>query len=482
MRTKNGLQSRRQRFNKIDEGISYEDEDAKQSSARSLYIAGAPGSGKTAVLIEAAVSAAKKGMRVLIVAPTGQLVHALKTQLPDFDGVENIEINTIHGVLQYKRPGADSKVKWYPPSALRRVDLILIDEASQYDDKEWVRLFQCIKEQPQSPFLAASADFQQLQPLTSGKVCNAQCEQMPTEKLTTVYRTNDPEHLLFLNRIREEQPRKETIREYFGERHWSGWTLDSSVKHGMQIAKEKRKHFYWLTCTNAGASKVCEAALRVEGITEEELRKGYPGDPSSKSRLRIVAKEGILLRLTRNQDKRRGFVNGALAVVYEELDDGVIIAKLVETGNMVLIHPMEENGMTFLPCCYGYATTIRRAQGASLDIGCLYFDFKKHHAGRGYGYVGVSRFRSRAGVHLHCVLRQSDFLPVGADKEDEHWQRGYDSLNSSDSEFEGHRHMGTLEEDDFDEEYDNDDENSNALNRPADPEMYESTFNADFGF
>ena len=106
---------------------------------------------------------------------------------------------------------------------------------------------------------------------------------------------------------------------------------------------------------------------------------------------------------------------------------------------MVLIHPMEENGMTFLPCCYGYATTIRRAQGASLDIGCLYFDLKKHHSGRGYAYVGVSRFRSRAGCHLHGVLRQSDFLPVGADMDSEHWERGYDSLNSSDSEYEGNR-------------------------------------------
>ena len=102
---------------------------------------------------------------------------------------------------------------------------------------------------------------------------------------------------------------------------------------------------------------------------------------------------------------------------------------------------------------------------------------------RGYAYVGVSRFRTRKGCHLYGVLRQSDFMPVGADKEEEHWERGYDSLNSSDSEFEGHRHMGgEFEEDDFEGEYDKEDSNSNALNRPADPEMYESTFNADFGF
>ena len=160
------------------------------------------------MLIEAAVSAAKKGMRVLIICPTGQLVHALKSQLPETEGIENVEINTIHGVLQYKRPGADSKVKWSPPSALRRIDLILIDEASQYDDNEWVRLLQCINEQPQSPFVAAVADFQQLQPLGSGEYCRRGCEGMPTETLDTVYRTNDPEHLLFQNRIRSEQPTK----------------------------------------------------------------------------------------------------------------------------------------------------------------------------------------------------------------------------------------------------------------------------------
>ena len=71
---------------------------------------------------------------------------------------------------------------------------------------------------------------------------------------------------------------------------------------------------------------------------------------------------------------------------------------------------------------------------------------------RGYAYVGVSRFRTRKGCHLYGILRQSDFLPVGADKEGEHWERGYDSLNDSDSEYEGNRHMGFEEGDPDDEE------------------------------
>ena len=99
---------------------------------------------------------------------------------------------------------------------------------------------------------------------------------------------------------------------------------------------------------------------------------------------------------------------------------------------MVLVHPVEEDGARFLPCCYGYATTIRRAQGASLEHGCIYFDQKRHAAGRGYGYVAVSRFRSRAGCHVIGKLRRTDFLPVGDEKDTEVLERGYESKSSGD--------------------------------------------------
>ena len=110
----------------------------RDNSWRWLYIAGKPGSGKTAVLLEAAIEHCQ-AMSVLIVCPTGYQVFSYKARLPDVPGVENIRVDTIHGVLQYKRPGADSKVKWAPPSALRRIELLLIDEASQFEDTEWGR-------------------------------------------------------------------------------------------------------------------------------------------------------------------------------------------------------------------------------------------------------------------------------------------------------------------------------------------------------
>ena len=106
-----------------------------------MYIQGPPGSGKTLLLLEIAIRCGRMGLKVLIVCPTGTNVYGFKSQLPEFDGVELISVDTIQGVLKYKRPGADSQVAWAPPSALRNFDVLLCDEASQYEDLDWERFF-----------------------------------------------------------------------------------------------------------------------------------------------------------------------------------------------------------------------------------------------------------------------------------------------------------------------------------------------------
>ena len=70
---------------------------------------------------------------------------------------------------------------------------------------------------------------------------------------------------------------------------------------------------------------------------------------------------------------------------------------------MILVHPVSAGRADAmhecLHCAYGYATIIRRAQGASLDYVCLYFD-ADFPPDRGYGYVGASRCRNAAGLLL----------------------------------------------------------------------------------
>ena len=63
---------------------------------------------------------------------------------------------------------------------------------------------------------------------------------------------------------------------------------------------------------------------------------------------------------------------------------------------------------------------------------------------------------------MYGKLRRSDFLPVGEEKEDEDVERGYESMNSSDSEYNGERDYEQLrmqpQDGDSGSEYDSDDE------------------------
>ena len=84
----------------------------------------------------------------------------------------------------------------------------------------------------------------------------------------------------------------------------------------------------------------------------------------------------------------------------------------------VLVYPLTRNGHKFLPVAYGYATTMRRAQGATLEGVGLLFDRRKPD--RGYAYVGTSRAKLRSNVFHVGRLRQTDWLPVGEANDQEH--------------------------------------------------------------
>ena len=51
----------------------------------------------------------------------------------------------------------------------------------------------------------------------------------------------------------------------------------------------------------------------------------------------------------------------------------------------ILVHEITADGITFMPATYAYATTVRRAQGMTLDMVGLRFD--RRNPDRGYAYV-----------------------------------------------------------------------------------------------
>eukprot|EP00973_Karenia_brevis_P057477 7994990-Karenia_brevis.AAC.1 len=84
-----------------------------------------------------------------------------------------------------------------------------------------------------------------------------------------------------------------------------------------------------------------------------------------------------------------------------------------------------------MPYCYGYAMTMRRSQGSTMEMVCLWFDHK-YPAHRGYAYVGASRVRRAEDLVLMGKLRRTDWLPVGGeDNPDEQVKRDEDSASTA---------------------------------------------------
>ena len=126
----------------ITSGVCSLDENEDREAMRWLYVCGKPGSGKSEVLIHAAVRAADTGANVLILCPTGALCCAYKERLPAND---RIATETLHSAFAITRK-ADKLVEYAPPSRLRKYDLMLIDEASQISDAVFRHVFLALKD------------------------------------------------------------------------------------------------------------------------------------------------------------------------------------------------------------------------------------------------------------------------------------------------------------------------------------------------
>ena len=172
------------------------------------------------------------------------------------------------------------------------------------------------------------------------------------------------------------------------------------------------KHCAVLAVTNQGAAHFNQARLALElSDVAQALAAGHGilSDPAYGEQ-NFIAVVGARVRLTQNLDKERGFVNGAMGVITQVFAPDIFVVKTLE-GVLLLIHRVQQQRLKFLPVTYAYATTMRRAQGATLELVALWFDRRRPDSG--YAYVGASRARTRTDVCRLGRLRRSDWRPVG---------------------------------------------------------------------
>ena len=402
-------QQQKEVLERIADGISVEDATAALGSCRILQVAGGPGTGKTEVVIAATNKALRSGCKVLIAGPIGLLVSMYRTKLPPHP---NLTMETLHSAFQVVR---DKDAPYVPPGRLRHFDLIIFDEISQIEAEVWEKLKVALSELQPGPFVVFVGDFQQLQPIHGGPCLRedlrTQVEQGELPLVVLQHhpgaRSVDPLMLNFLEGVRKVQPSRQSLCDFFEGRIWPA-NIAQAVWNARNIEDEEHCTFTFLTVTNKGAAAFNHARLWLSFPWAARAIEAGQGIPTDKET--VVLEEGMRLRLTWNVDKTRGFVNGQTGIVRAVLRPDVFVL-LSDQGTSILVHPISVRGRKFLPVTYGWATTMRRAQGSTLDRVCLSFD--RRVADRGYAYVGLSRVKMQAHVYHFGKLRRTDWRPVG---------------------------------------------------------------------
>ena len=172
------------------------------------------------------------------------------------------------------------------------------------------------------------------------------------------------------------QPSRNCLENFFHGRRLSR-DKDAAVQQALRIERATGKQFTFLTVTNRGAQALNLARLRAEfpeaAEKIENMRDCVVGDPSAEAGL-LVLQEGMRVRLTRNLDKDRGFVNGNVGVIEAMLTKEVFILRTIQ-GTRILVHPVTDKGETFVPCleyALSYFAYLSEAwQKSDQDVGLL---------------------------------------------------------------------------------------------------------------
>jgi hypothetical protein len=264
-----------------------------------------------------------------------------------------ITIETVHSAFKVTR---DKDKQYDPPGRLRQYDLIILDEVSQIDQQVWTCLQVALGELSPCPFVAFVGDFQQLQPVKGRNTLYEDLVRVERNGgLRTVElrqhaaaRSTDPAMLHFLAHARQHQPTRSTLETFFRGRRLPK-DLPSAVQQAIRLERATGKTFTFLTVTNKGAKAINLERLRAEfpeAAAKIDNFQGVIGDPTAEAGI-LVLEVGMRVRLTRNVDKDRGFVNGNMGKIVKMLGKDVFIMESLQ-GTRILVHPIREGNQTFV--------------------------------------------------------------------------------------------------------------------------------------
>jgi ATP-dependent exoDNAse (exonuclease V) alpha subunit len=400
--------------------------DSIERDSANMLILGQAGTGKS-TFVNYLKSASKK--RIVCACPTA--VSAL-----------NIGGQTIHSLFQIQPRDFIMpeflKLKAKPRNILTAADMLIIDEISMVppDLLDAMDILARQARRNNDPFggiqVVAIGDLFQLPPVITNDARQYYQEayehsnayffdshvykRAPFRRadFDLVYRQNDAPLLNNLVRLRRNEP---AALGFFNE-----CRIEDPARRANAVI---------ITPFRATAERINAGRLAQINAPEVLYRGELSGTFNEKdvpAPLELVLKVGALVMFTRNvREYGDGCLNGAMGLVLELGAKEIRLKLLNDKQEIVAIKPekwqkieyavdpesqklteVETGSYKQFPLSLGYAMTIHKAQGKTLDA--VVVDISRGAFAHGQTYVALSRTRRAADMHLESPLRPSDVI------------------------------------------------------------------------
>ena len=374
-----------------------------------ITITGKPGTGKTKCMHACISCVVSTGRRCLVATPTGYLASTYRSV---FDS--DIVCETVHSSFSIPIDNSPPKVNW----SLSMYDVIFIDEISMIPLTMFEHILSTVQQLATRPILVVSGDPLQQQPIATStrgtvQVCNIFSSVRFSgvsvkHLLVDQFRCSDPEYYDILNHLRVWHPTPSILARLQESGRLINEKCDVSDDDILRTVKQWPTSIF-VTVSRAASTRVNNVVCQNMFAASTQLgtiQFDNADEPSPVfQHMRVI--------ITQNRNKPAGVVNGQNAIVKYRQGNTYILC--LPNGRHVSVYPVtsvpeEQQRRTCYPFVPGYALTICKCQGQTLDSAIVWFDCE--HLGEGSAYVALSRVKTLQSIRFFTPLKKEHFKPV----------------------------------------------------------------------
>lgn len=344
---------------------------------------GAAGAGKTSSTRLAVNAIEASGGRVVGMAPTAAAAAVMREEM-------GIEADTVDKILSDWQNGA--------PVSLRAGDVLLVDEAGMVSTPKFQQILQLAQER--GALVRALGDYRQLSAVGSGGALRLVDREVGAVHLDELFRFKNPDEAAATLALREPP--------LVGDDKPFDWYKDQGrVVAGESDVMVEQVFTAWRDDTTAGKQSIMIASTnetvgKLNDLAQAHaMERGHVHPEHGSVLLHNEARAHVGDVVVTRQNARRLTVNSGQDFVKN--GDLWRVAQVHDNGAMTVQH-LEHGGKVTLPAAYaaqsvelGYAATIHRAQGATVDTAHALVDSSTDRAG---AYVALTRGRESNTLYV----------------------------------------------------------------------------------